>query len=389
MNAILSRIYNGKWAILGILLIALLIWIAWPFLDVFIYALFVYFITRPIKKWLSRYIRNESLLVLACLILLVTPLIIIISYTLLVGLSEFNNLIHGVGLNSGIAQGPLAELSKAAYEIQQNLTIDKINLENLSSLSEEKWYKMIADNIGSMAGIQNILLATGSTIVDILFKLFLIFMVAFYMIRDDDKLKSWAVKTFPRLMEEHGGVFKDYYHAVDLDLDKIFFGNILSIVFFAIVAAVTFSVINIFAPDPTLEIPAAILMGILCGISALVPVVGMGLILVPLLLYIAINSLIAGTLLPNIAFFIMMIVVIFIFVETLPDFVIRPFMARGNIHKGLLMFAYILGPIVFGISGLFLGAIVLVLISNYFTIVVPRITKNYFGEGTSIEEAKH
>jgi predicted PurR-regulated permease PerM len=40
------------------------------------------------------------------------------------------------------------------------------------------------------------------------------------------------------------------------------------------------------------------------------------------------------------------------------------------------MFAYILGPIVFGIAGLFLGAIVLVLLTHYFRIVVPQLTKD-------------
>jgi len=42
----------------------------------------------------------------------------------------------------------------------------------------------------------------------------------------------------------------------------------------------------------------------------------------------------------------------------------------------VMMFAYILGPIVFGISGLFLSAIVLVLLTHYFMIVVPRLTQD-------------
>jgi predicted PurR-regulated permease PerM len=123
-----------------------------------------------------------------------------------------------------------------------------------------------------------------------------------------------------------------------------------------------------------MSIPSPILLGILCGVSALLPVVGMYIIIIPLFLYILISSLIAGTFFSNIVFFIMMVAVVLIFVEILPDFVIRPFMARGQVHTGLLMFAYILGPIVFGIAGLFIGAIVLVLLTNYFRIVVPALT---------------
>ncbi|MCD1294459.1 AI-2E family transporter [Methanocella sp. CWC-04] len=376
MNGFLSRVYDTKWIIFGVALILLLLWIGWPFLDVFVYAIFVYYITRPIKKKLKPYIKSDSLRVLICMLVLVLPLILVISYTLLVGISELNRAVAGSGINSGMVSGPLANLSVTAYQIQSNLTLESLSLESIMNVTEQEWYKTLTGSVGSLAGIPQILLATGGTIADILFKLFLIFLVAFYLLRDDDRLISWIKKSFPNFMREHDNILPRFAKSVDRDLEVIFFGNILSIVFFAIVSAVTFSVLNMFAPDPTLQIPYSILMGILCGISALVPVVGMALVIVPLLLYIAITSLIAGTLLPNIVFFIIMIVVIFIFVETLPDFVLRPIMARGQVHTGLLMFAYILGPIVFGISGLFLGAIVLVLITRYFGMVVPQLSKD-------------
>ena len=117
-----------------------------------------------------------------------------------------------------------------------------------------------------------------------------------------------------------------------------------------------------------------ILLGILCGVSALVPVVGMYIVTVPMFLYILANALITGTFVPNIGYFILMVAAVVIFVQTLPDFVLRPFMARGQVNTGLLMFAYIIGPIVFGIAGLFIGAIVLVLLTHYFRIVVPTLT---------------
>jgi predicted PurR-regulated permease PerM len=89
-----------------------------------------------------------------------------------------------------------------------------------------------------------------------------------------------------------------------------------------------------------------------------------------------INSLIAGTLFANIGYLLLMFFVIFFVVMTIPSFIIQPYMARGQVHTGLLMFAYILGPLVFGISGLFLGAIVLVLLTHYFGIVVPTIAQD-------------
>jgi len=55
------------------------------------------------------------------------------------------------------------------------------------------------------------------------------------------------------------------------------------------------------------------------------------------------------------------LVVSAIVVDTIPDIVLRPYFSGKTTHVGLLMLAYILGPVVFGFHGLFLAPIVLVL----------------------------
>ncbi len=373
MSGILRRAYDAKWLIFGAALVLLLLWVMWPFLTVIVYAVFIYYIARPIKRRLQPYIKNETLLVTACMLLLVLPLLLIIGYTLLLALSQFNALITGIGLQS-LPQGPLSNMSATVSRIQQNFTMENIMAGNFGAIVPQDLYEALQGYGSSIANLQQIIISTGSTIVDIIFKLFLVIVIAFYMLREDDKLVSWLKSTFPSLMAEHDGVLPKYGRAVDEDLEKIFFGNILSIVFFAIVAATVFNVLNVFAP-PGMNIPSPILLGILCGVSALLPVVGMYIIIVPLLLYVLVISLVAGTFFPNIAFYILMVAAIMVFVEVLPEFVLRPFMSSGRVHSGLLMFAYILGPVVFGIAGLFMGAIALVLLTHYFRIVVPTISR--------------
>ncbi len=373
MSGILRRAYDAKWLIFGAALVLLLLWVMWPFLTVIVYAVFIYYIARPIKRRLQPYIKNETLLVTACMLLLVLPLLLIIGYTLLLALSQFNALITGIGLQS-LPQGPLSNMSATVSRIQQNFTMENIMAGNFGAIVPQDLYEALQGYGSSIANLQQIIISTGSTIVDIIFKLFLVIVIAFYMLREDDKLVSWLKSTFPSLMAEHDGVLPKYGRAVDEDLEKIFFGNILSIVFFAIVAATVFNVLNVFAP-PGMDIPSPILLGILCGVSALLPVVGMYIIIVPLLLYVLVISLVAGTFFPNIAFYILMVAAIMVFVEVLPEFVLRPFMSSGRVHSGLLMFAYILGPVVFGIAGLFMGAIALVLLTHYFRIVVPTISR--------------
>jgi predicted PurR-regulated permease PerM len=374
MSGIFKRAYDAKWVIFGIALVLLLLWVAWPFLTVIVYGIFIYYIAKPIKRKLEPRIKNESLLVAVCMFLLVLPLLIIIGYTLLIALSQFNAIITGIGLQS-LPQGPLSNLSATVTQMQRNLTMENVMAGNFDAIVPHDWYAALSGYGSSIDSLKQLVIATGTTIVDIIFKLFLILIIAFYLLRDEDRLKAWFKSTFPSLIEEHDGVLVKYYRAVDEDLEKIFFGNILSIVFFAIVAAFIFNLLNVFAP-PTMDIPSPILLGMLCGVSALLPVVGMYLVTIPLFIYILATSLIAGTLVPNLLFFIVMVAVVVIFVQTLPDFVLRPFMARGKVNNGLLMFAYIIGPIVFGIAGLFIGAIVLVLLTHYFQIVVPALTRS-------------
>jgi len=372
---LISKVYRAKWLLLGIALLLLLIWILRPFLDVFIYGIFVYYITRPIKQWLSKYIKNNAVLVSVSLLMLALPLIILIAYTLLVGMSQLMAIVNSQGITSALPSGPLTNVTQSFAMLQSNLSSGNLTAENISDITRQDWYVALSGYSGSIPMIQAIAIAMGSTVVDVAFKLFIIFLVAFYLLKEDSTLQRWFASTFPKLIEEHERLFPRFCKAVDNDLQKLFFGNLISIVFFAIIAAIVFEGLSIFAPVPSLQIPSPILLGILCGVSALIPIVGMWLVVGPILLYIVANSLVAGTLFPNMGYFAFMVLFIFIFVQTIPTFLIQPYMARGQVHTGLLMFAYILGPLVFGISGLFLGAIVLVLLTHYFGIVVPEIAR--------------
>lgn len=87
MSGIFQRAYDAKWLIFGLALVLLLLWVMWPFITVIVYAVFIYYIARPIKRMLQPHIKNETLLVTACMLLLVLPLLLIIGYTLLLALS--------------------------------------------------------------------------------------------------------------------------------------------------------------------------------------------------------------------------------------------------------------------------------------------------------------
>jgi predicted PurR-regulated permease PerM len=370
VEGVLSRLYEAKWAILGVGLISLLLWIAWPFLSVIIFAIFFYYVTRPIKRRLRPYIKNDTLLVLACMFLLTMPLLLILGYTLLLAIGQFYTLAQHI---TPLRPTYLENISELIYGAQSTLT-QNIHGGNLGTVISE-WYLRLKDYQSSIAGIRGILVSMGQTFIDIVFQLLLMLFIAFYLLRDDQRLKSWACATFPGLVAERSGMWVRYGEAVDSDLESIFFGNILSVVIFAIIAAAVYSLFNLFAPDPTFIIPYPVLLGVLLGIAAFLPLMGPWLVDIPILLFVLAKTLMAGTFFPNAGYYVLMAAGIFIFVETLPGYVLRPFVSHGRVNVGLLMFAYILGPIVFGIAGLFIAVILLTMLTHYFRVIIPEITK--------------
>lgn len=365
VGSILSKVYHAKWAILGFVLLLVLLMVLGSFLNVIVYGIFLYYITRPIRDRLHPYIKNRTILVSVCLLAITLPIVVVIAYTLLQAISELSVFLSNNDILYGVMDKPLADLSRS---------LSQDGLREFLGTAQQSWHSLMTSApAGVMSTLKTIAFTTGTTFMSLIFRIFLVILFAFYLLRDDIKLKSWFESSFPQLMEEHDGLFRRYCRHVDTDLEKIFFGNLLSILFFAVVAITTFLLLNTFVP-PYLRIPNPVMLGLLCGVAALVPIVAMWAVLVPLYVYLFVMVILSGSTF-GFMYLGVMIFVIFMVVQLLPDYIIRPFISHGSVHMGLLIFAYVLGPVVFGISGVFLGAIALVLLVNYLRMVLPPLLK--------------
>jgi predicted PurR-regulated permease PerM len=72
-----------------------------------------------------------------------------------------------------------------------------------------------------------------------------------------------------------------------------------------------------------------------------------------------------------VAFFVLMVLVFDNVVRTY----IRPYLSGKAYHMGLVMFAYLLGPALFGWYGIFLGPLVMVLVVEFVVSVLPRLAR--------------
>lgn len=372
MGGLFSRAYDAKWIILGIILLTILLWMALPFVTPIVFALFIYYITRPVKRRLQPYIRNESLRALFCLLLLALPLLLVLAYTLLIAVGQINAFFGYIGLQS-LPLGPISNASSEISLIGQSSSPDRFRSENMA-VYFSGIYQLFQGHSGTIAFIKDIVLTFGLTLVDIALRFFVMLVIAFLLLVADDRFARWFKSTFPRMMQEHNGLLPRYTKAVDSDIASIFSGNMLSVIIFALMAAIVYYILNFFAPDPSLLIPFPLLLGILCGLFAFLPVLGPWIVDIPILAFVTVNSLMAGTFSENYWYILIMALTIFIFVENLPGYLMRPLLSHGQEDVVLLMLAYIVGPIIFGIPGLFIGSIILVLVTHFFNIVVPQLS---------------
>ena len=150
----------------------------------------------------------------------------------------------------------------------------------------------------------------------------------------------------------------------------MYFGYTLTIFAVMLLTAVIYSVFNFFAPG-NLLIPVAILLAVVTGLFTLVPVVGRSIV------YLAIAAILALGAIQGDSTLLWYPLVFFLFMTIAFDNVvrtyIRPYLSGKMFHLSLVMFAYLLGPMLFGWYGIFLGPLLMVIVVQFLQVVVPQL----------------
>jgi len=335
------------WWVLGAFLAAVLVYVVHAYVGTFVFGVFIYYATRPVYSRLKRRVRPRSLAAALSLLLLALPAILLLVYTLAIGVQETSNFLahHDVSTLKPYIQ-PYINVSKIPQSSGELLTGDGLN--TLQSL-----FRSANGYLG--------FIGTGAL------HLFLMITIAFYLLRDGNRLSRWVRRRFA----DDAGVFEAYAKAIDQSFHQIFFGNILNALATALIGALAYNAMNSFAP-PGLPIPYPTLIGLLAGAASLIPVVGMKLVYFPATAYLAMLAFLDGR--PSLLWFtVVFFVVSFVVVDTIPDLVLRPYVSGRNLHVGMVMLAYIFGPLLFGWYGIFLGPMLLVLVVHFARLVLPEL----------------
>lgn len=347
---------RAMWWLLGLAIFLVLAFVAEAYLGTFMLGLFLYYATRPVYSRIRDRMGQQSVGAAVSLLVLSLPIVLLVSYTVLVAFQELSAF---VGQNQD-GLWTVLEPYLGSFDAVRNPG------ELLGTFLEDPRALFDAADTATVGTLLESLAGTASFVLGAALQLFIAFAFAFYLLRDDRRLASWTREN----LSGEGGIVNAYMSAVDRDLKTIYFGNILNAFAIAVIASVCYNAINLFAPS-TMSIPSPTLLGALTGAGSLIPVVGMKIVYVPVTVLLAVEAALTdpATLWVALVYGGVSLVI----VDTIPDFLLRPYVSGRNLHTGTVMFAYIIGPALFGWYGLFLAPLLLVVAVHFVRIVLPEL----------------
>jgi len=337
-----------SWWVAAAVLAAVLAFVVYTFVGTFVLGFFLYYATRPVYRRLKGRLGPSSVAAIVSLVILALPAIFLVTYTTAVGLQELNTILDAQGADLGQLETLLAPYLDVSQAVEDPRSL-------LDQPSVQSALSTIAENAAGYVG----LLTTA------FIHLFAVITIAFYLLRDDHRLADW----FRRRFADDDGVLAAYTDAVDRDFSNIFFGNIVFAFITGVVAAVSYNALNAVSPGGV-GIPYPTLLGMLTGAASLIPVVGIKLVWIPLAGWLAFSSFQADA---GFLFVVVFVAVAAVVVDFIPDLVVRPYVSGRDLHLGLVILAYVFGPLLWGWYGLFLGPMVLVLVVHFARLVLPEL----------------
>jgi predicted PurR-regulated permease PerM len=337
------------WALTAAVLLVVAVTV-FSFIGTFVLGLFLYYAARPIHKRVDELVEGDTVSVLTTLVLFDLPFLAVSGYVLLVGARELRSLptvtIEGVG---SVLVG-----------------------------SPDRFERFLRDPVAYVTQFDNAVLQerllTGAGILGeiatLVIHLVLAYAFAFFLLRDGDKLVHWARETVGNAADDGTGLdgsLWTYLQLVDRDLRVVYFGNIRTVFVVALLGVLVYNGLNAIAPAG-LAVPVPTVLAVATGIATLIPLVVGKVVYLPVAGYLTLRAVELDSSL--LWFPLAFAAVAFVVLDAFPITVVRPYLAGQTTHGGLMMFAYVLGGLMFGWYGLFLGPLLLVCSLNLFRVAL-------------------
>lgn len=350
----LNRARVALWLV-AFALITVLVYVSWRYVGTLVIGMFVYYVTRPVFRRIHVRIESRTLAVVTSLLAIALPVLVLIGWALAILVSSLGGFLNSdaSGDLEGIVE-PYLDFTSTIAQLEGLVTDLLADPSGLTELQIGPLLGQLVDPLLSAVGLVFNAGIHG----------FIVLILVFYLLRDDYRIAHWSHNTF--LTE--GSVFDSYLKTVDRDLHNVYFGNILNALMTGLLAAVVYSVLNLFAPA-AVKVPQAAFLGLLVGAASLVPVIGIKLVTWPVGAYLLGRALWFDP--QSLWFPVLFLLVSFVIVDYIPDQLLRPYVSGRTLHVGAVMLAYTIGPLLFGWYGIFLAPLLFVLIFEFGRLVFP------------------
>jgi predicted PurR-regulated permease PerM len=326
--------------------------IAHSFVGIFVLGLFGYYATRPIAEGFERITGSKRLAAPLSVLAVLLPVLLLSLYA---GIRVFQQVRRLVDDNV-VSMLAARIFGEDAVESLEEFSLESLlrNPPSLEQGGDVSFGQLLEQTLGVLDAVFGLLI------------LLALAVTLSYALLEYDEVIS---EGFARLVGAETTVYS-YAAAVDADLESIFFGNLLFVLVMSVIATTTYALTNLLAPSG-LRVPMVFTLGVLTGITSLIPIVVGKVIYIPIVGFLAATAAQQGG--GQYAFVGGVLVVYFLVLDILPQSFIQPYISGREFNMIVLLFAYILGPILFGWYGFFLLPIVFVLLLEMIRIVLPEL----------------
>lgn len=330
-----------------VLIVSLRTYLGWV-----VFGLFLYYVVRPVARRLRQRGLSAGLSALLSLCLILIPFVAVLTTFAIFAFGE-------------LAAIEATDAERLLERLFPDIPVDEV------PTSEEELYVFVETLRRDPTIVAFIPVVRGfvGTFTAQAYNLLLTFIFAFFLVRDERRIASW----FQSTVAGSDSTVTQYLNAVDRGLSSVYFGYTLTIIVIAIAAAIIYTGLNLIAPS-ALAIPHTILLGIVTGLISVIPLLGRSLLYGTIVLYLTWMAF--QTDLTSLWFPVLFYVVMGVIFDTLIRTYVRPSLSGRLFHTGLIMFAYLLGPTVFGWYGIFLGPFVMVISVQFLRVQLPNLLPN-------------
>ncbi|MCT9097614.1 AI-2E family transporter [Haloarchaeobius sp. HME9146] len=349
-DSLLARIHLGWWTF-GLFVAGLLLYVSYRFLGLLSFALFLYYFGRPIRRRLETHVSVDLATTLTVFAIMAPFVLILVVFVV-------------------VLAGQVLQLSEGGFD-----WVDEL-LAEFGSVTEVTSVQQLVDRVVTFVESQprgelvssTIDVATGAAgaFTQFFFHVTLLFVIVSLLLRKDKAIGRW-VRTN---LADGESVAYDYFESVDRELEKIYFGQMLTIFAVMVLGWLFYSLLNAVAP-PGVAIPFPLLMGLLTGVGSFIPLIGRSIVYVPLTLYVGVQALLVEI---GYLWFPVLVLLGGLFgLDVVIRYGVRPYLAGQTVSPPVMLVAYLLGAAIFGWYGVFLAPLVLVVVLRFVTLVFPKL----------------